>query len=103
MRVSVWESTDRQGMFNGFSLKLSEDTRQGNGYQAQGGYGQPNGYGQGSGYAQQANGYAPQGGYAPQNYTAPPLGHSQSGPMQPLPPVSAYQQGDEGYVLGFDD
>jgi hypothetical protein len=84
-------------------LKLSEDTRQGNGYQAQGGYGQPQGYGQ------QANGYAPhqgggytQGGagYAPQNQQ--PVNY-QSGPMQPLPPVSAYQQGDEGYVLGFDD
>jgi len=105
MRLSVWESTDRQGVFNGFSMKLSEDTRQGNGYQAQGGYGQPQGYGQQNGYGnaqppQQGN-YGPQGGYAPLQPPAPSYGHS--GPQQPLPPVGAYGNGDEGYVPGFDD
>ena len=48
MRVSLWESyKDRgQGPFNGFSIKLSEDTRNGNPAQAQGApYGGGGGYG----------------------------------------------------------
>jgi hypothetical protein len=103
MRLSVWESTDRQGVFNGFSLKLSEDTRQGTGYQAQGGYGQPQGYGQ------QQGGYAPQNGYGnQQGYGAPPPPQNapygaQSGPQQPYSPAQAYQGGDEGHIPGFDD
>lgn len=109
MRVSMWESyKDRgQGPFDGFSIKLSEDTRQGNGYQAQGGYGAPQGYGQPQG------GYAPQGGgYAPQQPPQPPYGHQQPpqqpqgygyGAQPPEPPAHAYEQGNEGYVPGFDD
>lgn len=109
MRVALWESFANRGTgeFNGFSLKLSEDTRQGNGYQAQGGYGQPQGYGQQqngytapqSGYGnappQQQGNHAPQGGYVPQQ--------PQGAPQQPFAPPSAYQNGDEGYVPGFDD
>lgn len=96
MRVALWESYANRGSgpFNGFSIKLSEDTRQGNGYQAQAGQGQPQGYGQpqNGGYAPQGGGYAPQNGYA-----------AQSGPQQPYAPPSAYGQGDQGYVPGFDD
>lgn len=100
MRVSVWESHNQQGAFNGFSIKISEDTRQGDGYQAQGGYGQPQGYGQG--YAPQQGGYAPQSGYtAPQTgYTAP---QTTQGSQQPYAPPTAYSPADEGYVPGFDD
>lgn len=103
MRVSMWEQTDKQGMFNGFSFQISEDTRQGNGYQAQGNQGRPQGYGQ------QGNGYAPQGGgYAPQNgYSAPQAGYAapqaQNGQQQPYAPPTAYSPQDEGYVPGFDD
>lgn len=102
MRVALWESYANrgQGPFNGFSIKLSEDTRQGSPYQAQAGYGQqaPN-YGQQpqQGYGGQQNGYgAPQQGYGGQ-----PPQQGYSGP--PTPPVSAYEQGDQGYVPGFDD
>jgi hypothetical protein len=78
MRVSMWEQFGQNGgPFNGFSIKLSEDTRQGDGYQAQAGYGQPQGYG------------APQGG--PQ------------GPQQPFAPAQAYGQGNQGHVPGFDE
>lgn len=106
MRVSMWEQFARDtSQFNGFSIKLSEDTRQGNGYQAQAGNGQPQGYGQQSGYTAPQGGYnapqaqgAPQGGYTPQQPPAQPYGHQ---PAQPHP--SAYQNGDEGYVPGFDD
>jgi hypothetical protein len=102
MRVSMWESTDRQGTFNGFSFTISEDTRQQGGYQAQGQQGQPQGYGQ-----------RPQGGYAPQvqqnggqqGYPAPGTYNSngyQGGPQQPYPPVEAYNEGDGGYIPGFD-
>lgn len=110
MRIALWESFANrgQGDFNGFSIKLSEDTRQGSGYQAQGGYGQPQGYGQQppqNGYTAPQSGYTapqPQGhGYAPQQPPAQPQGYS--GPQQPLPPVDVYQQGDEGFVPGFDD
>lgn len=100
MRVALWESYANRGSgpFNGFSIKLSEDTRQGSPYQAQAGYGQqPQGYGQPQqGYGGQQNGYA-----APpqqQGYGAPAPNYG-----QPTPPVSAYEQGDEGYVPGFDD
>lgn len=108
MRIALWESFANRGTgdFNGFSLKLSEDTRQGNGYQAQGSYGQPQGYGQPqapqNGYAAPQNGYAapqPQGqGYAPQQ---PPA--QQGGHQQPFPPQESYAEGDQGYVPGFDD
>lgn len=98
MRVSMWEQFGQNGgPFNGFSIKLSEDTRQGAGYQAQGGYGQPQSYGQ-----PQNGGYAPQGGgYPPQHQGAPQ--QPQQGPQQPYPPANAYGQGDQGYVPGFDD
>lgn len=98
MRVSLWEAyKDRgQGPFNGFSIKLSEDTQQGNGYHAQGGYANAPGYGQGQ-----------QGGYAPQSPPQPPYGAQQAGygygAQPPAPPPQAYEQGDEGYVPGFDD
>ena len=97
MRVSLWESYANrgQGPFNGFSIKLSEDTRQGNPAQAQGGYGNGGGYGQQGGYQPQpaAQGYAPQ---------QPPQG-SYGGHMPPAPPASAYEQGEDGYIPGFDD
>jgi len=113
MRLSVWESTNKQGAFNGFSMKLSEDTRQGNGYQAQGGYGQPQGYGQG-GYQNGYGGQAPQHqGYAGQPPQQPGYGQAHQpgqapqnygyGAQPPAPPPSAYEQGAEGYVPGFDD
>lgn len=96
MRVSMWEQFGQNGgAFNGFSIKLSEDTRQGNGYQAQGSYGQPQGYGQApqnGGYTPQGGGQSSQGGYAPQG-----------GPQQPFAPANTYGQGDQGYVPGFDD
>jgi hypothetical protein len=116
MRVALWESFANRGTgdFNGFSIKLSEDTRQGDGYHAQSQGGQPQGYGQpqGNGYTAPQTGYsAPQSGYAPQQPPQPPQqgypaqapSYGQQGPQQPLPPVAAYQNGDEGYVPGFDD
>lgn len=96
MRVALWEEY-KNGQFNGFSLKLSEDTRQqGNGYQAQGQQGQPQGYGQ------QSGGYAPQNGYSASQgggYAPQPQNTSQ----RPFAPPSAYSEGDQGYVPGFDD
>jgi hypothetical protein len=83
MRVALWEEF-KNGQFNGFSVKLSEDTRQQNGYQAQGQQGQPQGYGQ------QRQGYP-----APGNYTA-------NGYNPPAPPQN-YGPQDQGYVPGFDD
>ena len=112
MRVALWESFANrgQGDFNGFSIKLSEDTRQGNGYQAQGGYGQPQGYGQpNNGYAPPTGGYAPQSGYnAQQPPQQPQYGgqpqHAPSAPQRPYaPPQESYAEGDQGYVPGFDD
>jgi hypothetical protein len=104
MRVAMWESFANrgQGEFNGFSIKLSEDTRQGNGYQAQAGYAQPQGYGQ-------QPGYAPQSGYsAPQPPQQPQYGgQPQQGPQvqqRPFaPPTESFAEGDQGYVPGFDD
>lgn len=104
VRVSMWESFANrgQGPFNGFSLKLSEDTRQNGGYQAQGGYGQPQGYGQGQ-----------QGGYTPQNaphttQSAPPPaygGNQQGGygSQNNGPPPPSFGPEDDGYIPGFDD
>jgi hypothetical protein len=111
MRVAMWESFANrgQGEFNGFSIKLSEDTRQGNGYQAQAGYAQPQGYGQQPGYAPQ-NGYGgqqqQQGGYSspqPAQYQNAPQ-QPQNGPQRPFaPPTESFAEGDQGYVPGFDD
>lgn len=101
MRVSMWEQFTRDtNQFSGFSIKLSEDTRQGTGYQAQGQRGQPQGYG-----APQ-NGYQPQQGnqgYQPAQQPQNASYGAQSGPQQPYPPANAYGQGNEGYVPGFDD
>jgi hypothetical protein len=88
MRVALWESFANRGTgeFNGFSIKLSEDTRQGNGYQAQAGHGQPQGYGQ-----QPQNGYtAPQSGYsAPQGQNGQQGGYApQQPPAQPHRAIS---------------
>lgn len=118
MRVSLWEAyKDRgQGPFNGFSIKLSEDTQQGNGYHAQGAYGNGGaGYGQGGGAPPQNHQQAPygaqQGGYAgqppaQQGYAGqPPQQQPQGGygHQPPPPPPHAYEEGDQGYVPGFDD
>jgi hypothetical protein len=118
MRVSLWEAyKDRgNGPFNGFSIKLSEDTRQGSGYHAQGGYsnnaggyGQPQGqggygnrggYGGGNqgGYGRQEpppnnQGYGGGGGYGP-----PQDQGSGYGDEREFPPTEAYND-----VPGFDD
>lgn len=112
MRIALWESFANRGTgdFNGFSLKLSEDTRQGNGYQAQGGYGAPQGYGQPqtpqNGYTAPQSGYAAPptqgGGYAPQQPPAQQQGYQPA--QQPFaPPRESFTEGDQGYVPGFDD
>ena len=78
MRVSMWEQFDRNtGAFTGFSLKLSEDTRQGNPTQAQApqrGY-QPQSRPQGNNPPPQQRS-APQGNPGPSEYddSVPPPG-----------------------------
>lgn len=107
MRVAMWESFGNRGAgpFNGFSIKISEDTRQGDPYHAQAGYGQAGSYGQPqNGYQAPQSGYAAtQSGYgAPQQgYGAPPPQQGYNGP--PTPPVESYRPEDQGYVPGFDD